>query len=139
MHSLAAETSEGVSAAIRIQLGTQELRQDRHSQYTRQSGDQPDPRMWRDRLLADIDEHVGELRRKLSRYAMFRSLLSSHPAGSFDEEATDRMCQCQSLRDTAAKALVSEMAYLEAFLREPPTAMQDLRERGLQPKSGATG
>ncbi|MET3174686.1 UNVERIFIED_ORG: hypothetical protein ABIB52_002537 [Arthrobacter sp. UYCu721] len=89
--------------------------------------------------MADIEEHVAELRGKLARFAVFRSIQSSDEASGPDDEAVNERIH-QSLEDTAATALASEMAYHEAFLRKPATAKQDLKaETDQQPQYGATG
>lgn len=95
--------------------------------------------MWRDHLLADIEEHVAELRRKLARFAVFRSLQSSNEAtGPDNEPAMERMHQ--ALEDIAATALASEMAYHEAFLRKPATEAQDfITATDHQRESGTAG
>ncbi|MDQ0867313.1 hypothetical protein QF036_004964 [Arthrobacter globiformis] len=102
-------------------------------------GAEPLSETWRDQLLADIEEHIAELKGRLTRFAAFRSLLSSNETASPDSEAVLERIH-QSTEVTASAALASEMAYHEAFLLKPATPKQDLiRETDQQPQPGATG
>ncbi len=138
--SLPVQAFEGLPADLdSTLLKRQELSLNRRPSYARQRGAAPDFGICGDHLLADIEELVAELRGKLARFVVFRSLHSSDEAsGAADEDATEWMHQ--ALEDIAATALGTEVAYHEGVLRKRATAAQDLIvETDQQLESGTAG
>jgi hypothetical protein len=72
--------------------------------------------IWRDQLLAEIEELTGELKKKVARYASSRSVQASGGPTAIADAAAVAWIH-QTLEDITATALGLEIASRELFLR----------------------
>jgi hypothetical protein len=111
------------------------------SSCTRQPGAAPDSGPRLDRLLAEIEDRITELKGMVARFALVRSVQSSsseEDSGPGNEAAVGRIHD--ALDDIAAAALGIELKSHEGLLRIKLAAMQDLMTEAVQePESGTMG
>jgi hypothetical protein len=117
----------------------QEPRPNRRPSYARQPGTAPDSGMWPDQLLAEIESLIAELKEKVARFALFRSLQYSEEAsGAGNEAALESMNL--TLEDIAAAALGIELASHEGYPRISSAPVQALMvEIAREQESGSAG
>jgi hypothetical protein len=96
-----------------------------------------DSGLWRDQLLAEIEDLAGDLKRKVSRYASLRAVQSSGArTGPADAAAVTWIYQ--TLEDIAATALGLEIASREVFLRAGMAEDQKLRVEPAREQTAGT-
>jgi hypothetical protein len=96
-----------------------------------------DSGLWRDQLLAEIEDLAGDLKRKVARYASLRAVQSSGArTGPADAAAVAWINQ--TLEDIAATALGLEIASREVFLRAGMAEEQNLRVEAAQEQTAGT-
>ncbi|MGY3380204.1 hypothetical protein ACVWYS_002161 [Arthrobacter sp. TE12231] len=84
-----------------------------------------DSGVWRDQLLAEIEDLARDLKRKVARYASLRAAHSGASTAPADAAAVT--CIHQALEDIAATALGVETALRELFLRAGMNAGRALK------------
>jgi hypothetical protein len=109
------------------------------SSSTGQPGAAPDSGPRLDRLLAEIEDRITELKGMVTRFALVRSVQSSEEdSGPGNEAAVGWMHE--ALDDIAAAALGIELKAREGLLRFKLVAVQDLMtETAQEPESGTMG
>ncbi|MCX2749023.1 hypothetical protein OOZ51_14535 [Arthrobacter sp. MI7-26] len=95
----------------------------------------PDSGIWRDYPLAEIEELIAELKRKVARFALFRSIqLADEASEPGNADAFESMND--ALEDISAAALGIELASHQEFLRIRSVARPDLNVPGTNKESG---
>jgi hypothetical protein len=99
-----------------------------------------DPGLWRDQLLAEIEDLAGDLKRKVARYASLRAVQSSPSFGARTGPADVAAVAWiyQTLEDIAATALGLEIASREVFLRAGMAEEQNLSVEAAQEQAAGT-
>jgi len=87
--------------------------------------------LWREHLLAEIEDLAGELNKKVARYASIRAAHTSGGAAETADAAAMTWVH-QTLEDIAAAALGMEIASREAFLRAKMAQEQHLEAEAAQ-------
>lgn len=106
---------------------------------SRQPGVPPDSGIRLDRLLAEIEERIAELKEMVTRLALVQSLQSSEKVLGTDDEAAVVWMR-EALDDIAAAALGIQLTSHEGFVQTQLAAVQDLlAEAAQEPESGSTG
>lgn len=107
------------------------------SPCTRESGAAPDSGPRLDRLLAEIEDRIAELKGMVARFALVRSVHSlEEDSGPGNEAAVGWINN--ALDDIAAAALGIELKSHEGLLRIKLAAMQDLTTEPVQEPEPAT-
>jgi hypothetical protein len=112
---------------------------DAASSCTRHPGAAPESGPRLDRLLAEIEDRITELKGKVTRFALVRSVQSSEEdSGPGNEAAVGWMHE--ALDDIAAAAWGIELKSHEGQLQIKLAAVQDLMtETAQEPESGTRG
>jgi hypothetical protein len=120
------------------QWSSLQLSPNRSPSYARPPTTAPDSEIWRDRLLAEIEDLIAELRGKVARYTLFQSGRSLDDASRPGNQAAMEWLH-QALEDIAATALGIELASQGGILRMTSAAEQDLTsELHQKPNTGTT-
>ncbi|GAA2143596.1 hypothetical protein GCM10009825_34110 [Arthrobacter humicola] len=93
--------------------------------------------IWRDQLLAEIENIAGKLRVKVERYALVRAAYFSDQAAEPTNEVAVAWIQ-DALEDIAATAVGIEIASRELFLRAKSAGEQDLRNETVDERQTGT-
>lgn len=97
--------------------------------HTRNPSATPDSEIWRDYPLAEIEELIAELKRKVARFALFRSIRFADEASDPGNVAAFESMN-DALEDISAAALGIELASHQEFLRIRSVASPDLHVPG---------
>ncbi len=108
-----AETLEGLAAELSDLLWR---RQEWPPATTSHRSRAQNPGLWRDKLLAEIEDLAGELNRKVARYSSVRAVQAPEGPSSPTDAAAVAWIH-QTLEDIKATALGLEIASREAFIR----------------------
>lgn len=115
--SPSAQAIEELAAELAELLGKRrESGQERLPSSTWQRRSAQDTGLWRDQLLAEIEDLTGDLKKKVARYASLRSVQASGGPTAIADAAAVAWIH-QTLEDIAATALGLEIASQELFLR----------------------
>ncbi|MET4586407.1 hypothetical protein ACVLB3_002315 [Pseudarthrobacter sp. PvP022] len=116
-----------------------DLSLNRSSSEARQTTMPYDSESWRDELLTEIEDLVGQLKAKVARYSLLRSDPSlQDPLHPDNRAATDWMHG--ALEDIAATALGIELATQERIFRAISDVDRDATiESNQEPKTGTAG
>jgi hypothetical protein len=90
------------------------------SSHSRRYGARQDSEVWRNQLLAEIEELAGELKRKVVHFGLFCALQSADEASVQVNAAAVAWMQ-DALEDIAATAMGMEMGSREALLEASQT------------------
>jgi hypothetical protein len=102
-------------------------------------GSVQDSGIWRDQLLAEIEDLAGALREKVARYSGLQATQSSAQAAEPADESAMVWIQ-DALEDIAATALGIEIASRELFLRAASAGGQDSKsETAPEQPAGSPG
>ncbi|MFF2242811.1 hypothetical protein ACFVTM_01335 [Arthrobacter sp. NPDC058130] len=135
--SPSAQAMEELAAELAELLGTRtEPGPERLPSSSRQLSGAEDAGIWRDHLLAEIEDLTGELKDRVARYASLRDVRPSGGAAARADAAAVAWMH-RMLEDIAATALGLEIASRELFLRAGMAEEQKMNVVQEQPAGSA--